>query len=153
MGCFGLGVVMFYHPLVKELRELYPTIHCSAVWLDNRRQGLGADLVMDGLPTITFHKRGKDRLTVRVGRAVLYRDQSFDRVPDLVVALVWREYTDYLRHDKTPPELPSWLVEPMASWLGYVADREKDDADTTYDVAMKHVDKIRKQAQTMKGTV
>ena len=138
---------MWLHPLVDELNDRYP-----AYW-SNSRQGLGADLVITGLPTVTFHKRGKDRLTVRVGRAVLYRDQSFDRVPDLVVALVWREYTDYLRHNKTPPELPLWLVEPMASWLEYVEKQEINDAGHAYCVAMEHVAKINKHIQTMKGTV
>lgn len=143
---------MWSYPLAQEMRDRYSTAHCSAFW-SNSFQGLGTDLVITGLPTITFHKRGKDRLTVRVGRAVLYRDQSFDRVPDLVVALVWREYTDYLRHDKTPPELPSWLVEPMASWLEYIERQEINDAGHAYCVAMEHAAKINKHIQMMKGTV
>jgi hypothetical protein len=146
VGCFCVGVVMT-EPLVNELYRRYP-----ACWVYGRI-GKGIDLMITGLPTITFHKRGKDRLTVRVGRAVLYRDQSFDRVPDLVVALVWREYTDHLRHDKTPPELPPWLVEPMASWLEYVEKQEINDAGHAYCVTMEHVAKINKHIQTMKGTV
>jgi len=144
VGCFCVGVVMT-EPLVNELYRRYP-----ACWVYGLI-GKGIDLMITGLPTITFHKRGKDRLTVRVGRAVLYRDQSFDRVPDLVIALVWREYTDYLRHDEAPPELPSWLVEPMASWLEYVEKQEINDAGHAYCVAMEHVAKITKHIQTMKG--
>ncbi len=153
MGCFGLGVVMFYHPLVKELRELYPTIHCSAVWLDSRRQGLGADLVITGLPTITFHKRGTDRLTVRCGQEIVLRDQSFDRVPDVVVSIVLKPYTDYLRRGETPPELPPWLIEPMVDWWGYVEKQEINDAEHAYREATENVAKINTHIQTMKGTV
>lgn len=134
-------------PLVNELHRRYP-----ACWAYSRI-GKGIDLMITGLPTITFHKRGKDRLTVRVGRDVILRDQSFDRVPDVIVSIVLKPYTDYLRRGETPPELPRWLVEPMADWWEYVERQEINDADHAYCVAMEYVAKINKHIQTMKGTV
>jgi hypothetical protein len=74
-------------------------------------------------------------------------------VPDVVVSIVLKPYTDYLRRGETPPELPSWLVEPMTSWLEYVEKQEINDAGRAYCVAMEHVAKINKHIQTMKGTV
>jgi len=147
VGCFCVGVVMWLHSLVDELNNRYP-----AYW-SNSRQGLGADLVMTGLPTITFHKRGKDRLTVRVGREIILRDQPFKRVPDVVVSIVLKPYTGYLRRGETPPELPPWLVESMAKWWKYVKNQEINDAEYAYNEAMEHVAKITKHIQTMKGTV
>lgn len=147
MGCFCVGVVMWLHPLVDELNDQYP-----AYW-SNSRQGLGADLVITGLPTVTFHKRGNDRLTVRVGREIVLRDQSIDRVPDVVVSIVLKPYTDYLRRLETPPELPSWLIQPMIEWWKYVQAREINDAVWAYNQAMADVDKINKHIQKMKETV
>lgn len=145
MGCLCVGVVMWLHPLVDELNDLYP-----AYW-SNSRQGLGADLLITGLPRITFHKCGKDRLTVRVDETVVMRDLAIDRVPSAVITYVWCTYADYIRHDRTPPALPPWLVEPMAALLAYAADREKDDAVTAYDLAIDQSNMIREHAQKMKG--